>query len=84
MGFIYRKSINVGPFRINLSKSGVGYSVGGRGFRAGTSAGGRRYTSFGLPGTGMSYRKSGGGCLILIAAVPSAVLFSRWFLTSLT
>jgi hypothetical protein len=28
MGFIYRKSVNLGPFRVNLSKSGVGYSVG--------------------------------------------------------
>ena len=30
MGFYYRKSVNLGPFRVNLSKSGVGYSVGGR------------------------------------------------------
>ena len=35
MGFYYRKSVNLGPFRVNLSKSGVGYSVGGRGFRVG-------------------------------------------------
>ena len=84
MGFSYRKSVNLGPFRVNLSKSGFGYSVGGRGFRTGVSSGGRRYTSFGLPGTGMSYRKSGGGCLILIAAIPSAILLSRWLLTSLT
>lgn len=33
MGFRYRKSKNFGPFRINLSKSGVGWSVGGKGFR---------------------------------------------------
>ncbi|MDH4444570.1 MAG: DUF4236 domain-containing protein [Akkermansiaceae bacterium] len=31
MGFFYRKSVNLGPFRVNLSKSGVGYSVGGKG-----------------------------------------------------
>ncbi len=62
MGFSYRKSVNEGPFRINLSKSGVGYSVGGSGFRAGTSAGVRHYTSFALPGTGVGYR--GGGCLV--------------------
>lgn len=36
MGWNFRKSIKVGPARINLSKSGVGYSVG---------AGGLRYTS---------------------------------------
>jgi hypothetical protein len=43
MGFIYRKSFNRGLFRVNLSKSGVGYSVGGRGFRVGTTARGRKY-----------------------------------------
>jgi hypothetical protein len=43
MGFYYRKSVNLGPFRVNLSKSGVGYSVGGRGFRVGTTARGKKY-----------------------------------------
>ena len=34
MGFRYRKSINLGGgFRINLSKSGVGYSWGTKGYR---------------------------------------------------
>ena len=28
MGFFYLKSINFGPFRVNLSKFGVGYSQG--------------------------------------------------------
>ena len=28
MGFTYRKSVNLGPFRVNLSKSGLGYFVG--------------------------------------------------------
>ncbi len=27
MGFYYRKSVNLGPFRVNISKSGPGYSV---------------------------------------------------------
>ena len=27
MGFSYRKSVNLGPFRVNLSQSGFGYSV---------------------------------------------------------
>lgn len=43
MGFYYRKSVNLGPFRVNLIKSGVGYSVGGRGFRVGTTARGKKY-----------------------------------------
>ena len=67
MGFFYRKSIKLGPFRVNLSKSGVGASVGGTGFRTGVSGAGRKYTSFSLPGTGLAYRTSGGkGCLLLL------------------
>ena len=36
MGFYLRKSVAVGPFRFNLSGSGVGMSVGVRGMRVGT------------------------------------------------
>ena len=82
MGFFYRKSVNVGPFRINLSSSGVGYSVGGKGFRVGTSSSGRRYTSFSIPGTGIGYRKSGTGCLLLILGVPAALFVSGFLLFS--
>jgi hypothetical protein len=67
MGFYYRKSIGLGPFRVNLSKTGVGYSVGGPGFRTGVSPRGRRYTTFSVPGTGLGYRTSKGqGCLVLV------------------
>ena len=77
MGFYYRKSVNLGPFRVNLSKSGVGYSVGGRGFRVGTTSRGRKYTSFSIPGTGIGYRKSGAGCLVFLAGIPAALALSR-------
>lgn len=36
MGFYLRKSVSVGPFRFNLSKSGIGISAGVRGLRFGT------------------------------------------------
>ena len=36
MGFYLRKSLSVGPFRFNLSRSGVGLSTGIKGFRIGT------------------------------------------------
>ncbi len=36
MGFYIRKSISAGPFRFNLSGSGIGLSVGVKGFRLGT------------------------------------------------
>ena len=57
MGFRFRKSINFGPFRLNFSKSGVGYSVGGKGFRVTKKAGGGHRTTASIPGTGISYVK---------------------------
>jgi hypothetical protein len=82
VGFYYRKSVNLGSFRVNLSKSGVGYSIGGRGFRVGTTPRGKKYTSFSIPGTGVGYRKSGAGCLVLAAGVPTAILFGRWLIAT--
>lgn len=56
MGFRFRKSINVGKgFRINLSKSGIGYSFGGKGFRKTKMSNGRTRNTFSIPGTGISY-----------------------------
>jgi len=56
MGWGFRKSINFGPLRINASKSGLGYSIGGRGLRLGRDARGRQYRSFSIPGTGIFNR----------------------------
>ena len=78
MGFTYRKSVNLGPFRVNLSKSGIGYSVGGRFFRTGVSARGKKYSSFSIPGTGVGYRQSGAGCLVLLASIPATIAIGRW------
>ena len=36
MGWYLRKSLKLGPLRFNLSKSGVGTSIGVKGFRVGT------------------------------------------------
>ena len=55
MGFRFHKSVNLGPLRVNFSKSGVGYSVGGKGFRATKKAGGGVRTTASIPGTGISY-----------------------------
>jgi hypothetical protein len=41
---------------MNLSKSGVGYSLGIPGFRVGTDAKGRRFTAASIPGTGLYNR----------------------------
>ena len=56
MGFRYRKSINLGGgFRINLSKSGVGYSWGVKGYRVTKTAKGTTRKTASIPGTGISY-----------------------------
>jgi|688.fasta_scaffold280831_2 hypothetical protein len=57
MGLNFRKSLNLLFFRINFSKSGVGWSVAPiPGFiRYVRSATGRRYWRFSLPGTGIYY-----------------------------
>jgi len=57
MAWRFRKSVKLGPLRLNLSKSGVGYSIGGRGFRIGKDAKGRSYTAASIPGTGLYERK---------------------------
>ena len=57
MGIRYRKSAKIGPLRINLSKSGVGYSVGTKGFRYTKKANGGTRTTTSIPGTGISYVK---------------------------
>src|SRR5581483_1014082 len=56
MGWNFRRRIGIGPFRFNLSKSGVGLSAGVRGFRIGKDAKGRLYSQTSIPGTGI-YRR---------------------------
>jgi hypothetical protein len=56
MAWRFRKSLKLGPVRLNLSKSGIGYSIGGRGFRVGKDAKGRSYTAASIPGTGLYSR----------------------------
>jgi len=73
MGLSFRKSVKVGPFRLNLSNRGVGYSVGVRGLRTGVSASGKTYTTISAPGTGLSYRTTGGkGCVLLLLSIGGA------------
>lgn len=55
MGLRYRKSIKFGPFRLNFSKSGVGYSVGGKGYRVTKTAKGGVRKTVSIPGTGISH-----------------------------
>ena len=61
MGIYFRRSINFGPFRLNFSKSGIGYSLGTPWLRFGSGPRGKRISST-IPGTGINYRSdiSGG------------------------
>lgn len=53
MGF--RKSKSFGPFRVNVSKSGIGWSVGTKGIRFTKRADEKKQTTLSIPGTGLSY-----------------------------
>ena len=60
MGARYRKSINLGGgFRINISKSGIGYSWGIPGYRITKTAKGKTRRTYSIPGTGFSYVDEG-------------------------
>ena len=57
MALRFRKSFKVAPgVRINLSKSGISTSVGGKGLTANLSKRGTRITA-GIPGSGLSASK---------------------------
>lgn len=56
MGLRFRKSINLGNgFKVNISKSGIGYSWGTSGFRITKTAKGQTRKTYSIPGTGISY-----------------------------
>lgn len=59
MAWNFRRSKKIFPgVRINLSKTGIGFSAGARGARVSRSAKGRITGSVGIPGTGLSYRET--------------------------
>lgn len=60
MGFSYRKSVRMGPFRVTASKSGVSYSAGAKGVRVTKRANGKVQTTISAPGTGLRYTTTSG------------------------
>ena len=88
MGFFIRKSVRLGPIRFNLSKSGVGTSIGVKGFRVGEDARGRDYVQGGRGGIYFreNLGKSSGqrmpaSCIVLIAMLIGAIaVFAALFL----
>lgn len=62
MGMRFRKSVNVGKHvRINVSKSGIGGSIGVKGARITKTASGRTRKTISIPNTGISYVSESGG-----------------------
>lgn len=56
MAFRFRRSVKLGKgIRLNVSKRGVGMSVGTTGFRRSVHSTGRSTSTIGIPGTGLSY-----------------------------
>lgn len=83
MGFRFRKSIKLGGARINISKSGVGGSIGVNGARITRTANGRTRRTFSIPGTGLSHvsesgssRRKGKSANVSMWMKIAAVLFS--------
>lgn len=59
MAMKFRKSIKLAPgVRLNLGKSSAGLSIGGKGLRYSINTRGRKTTTVGIPGTGISYSSS--------------------------
>ena len=59
MAWYLRKSFKIGPLRLNLSKGGLGYSVGVKGARVGIKPSGQTYVQGGR--YGLYFRRSLGG-----------------------
>lgn len=55
MGLRFRKSINIGGARVNISKKGIGGSIGVKGARLTKTADGKTRKTVGIAGTGISY-----------------------------
>lgn len=58
MGIRFRHSIKIAPgLKLNINKNSVGLSAGVKGAHVSVNSKGRKTTSIGIPGTGLSYTK---------------------------
>lgn len=88
MGFRFRRRFRIAPgIRLNIGKSGLSTSLGGRGFTVNLGRGKTR-TTVGLPGTGISYSETtmpgtgrrGSGALIWLFVIGILVVAMTLFL----
>lgn len=67
--FRFRKTISVLPgVKVNLSKTGLSTSVGGKGATLNIGHG-KKNVTLGIPGTGLSYRTQASTQLVIAAVV---------------
>ncbi len=75
MGLRFQRRIKIFPgVYINLSKSGISASVGGKGATVNVGSTGRRMVTLGVPGTGLSYRMPINGAVLVVIVAVIAIL----------
>ena len=79
MGLRFRKTYGKGPFRVTVSKSGLSYSAGVKGYRVTKRADGRVQRTASIPGTGISHVKTLGAPAQRAAAHAAPPLPQRTF-----
>jgi hypothetical protein len=78
--FRFRKTLSVLPgVHVNLSKSGVSTSVGGRGATLNVGHG-QRTVTLGVPGTGLSYRAPVNRTVVIGLVLVCAVVGAAWLI----
>jgi len=77
MGFRFRRTVSVLPgVHLNMSKSGGSVSIGKKGAMLNLGRGGET-VSLGIPGTGLGYRTSRGGFMLLLLLL-AGLLAAIW------
>jgi hypothetical protein len=72
--FRFRKTFSILPgVKINLSKTGVSTSIGGKGATLNVGHG-KRMVTLGIPGTGLSYRTPASMQLIILLVIAVAIV----------
>jgi hypothetical protein len=72
--FRFRKSMSVLPgVKVNLSKTGVSTTLGGKGATLNVGHG-KKMVTLGIPGTGLSYRTEAGTQLIILGVAVAIIV----------
>ena len=75
MGFRFQKRFSVLPgVKVNLSKSRVSTTIGGKGAGVNIGPDGKPMVTVGIPGTGMSYRQQLGPVHLVIGIILLALI----------